>query len=621
LAAVLARATAKDDVAARLRVGGLSTALATPLARFGELLVYAEGVDALQMGRTDDADRLLGAMPDREIEFAGIRLKSPRRVLTGHIGREAPAVELSESAEQAEARTEAPAEMSSLADLPELVGFFSYSREDDEAVDGTLSALRDAIQRELSAQLGRSKTTFRLWQDQAAIAPGKLWETEIKKAVEQAVFFIPIITPRAVTSHHCKFEFEAFLARERALGRNDLVFPLLYIGVPVLEDEAQWRTDPILSIVGMRQYVDWRPLRHLDVRTPAVREQIEHFCDKIVEALLEPWVSPEGKSPNSPDPVAAEFPENQFTVFVARPASDGREPYLKIVQELQHLGYRTVPDPDGAIPEAGTEAKSWFQTSMDKAQLAVHLLTAGEGFRPEGASPIAELQLRLSADRAAADKRKKKAFRRVLWLPRSVSEAPLSEGYRQVLEALRQGGNEDISLFDLDECIEAEDFEKFRDEVINVVSAAAAPAARTSPRITTPVVYIMCAPGDFKRAQGEIESVLFDAGCDVRLPLRAGSEEDKRKDREKYLAENRYRTRGNAILLLWGRASEAWAREAIDQILLSGAPPHALGLLKLTPMTAAARKFRTHTMTVLDESAESVTTALQRFADQLKSAR
>jgi len=183
--------------------------------------------------------------------------------------------------------------MSSLADLPEIVGFFSYSREDDEAFEGTLSALRDAIQRELSSQLGRSKTNFRLWQDQAAIAPGKLWESEINKAVWQSVFFILIVTPRAVNSHYCKFEFEAFLAREQALGRTDLVFPLLYIRVPALENEAQWRKDPLLSIIGTRQYVDWRPLRHLDVRTTAVREQIERFCDKIVEALREPQISPE----------------------------------------------------------------------------------------------------------------------------------------------------------------------------------------------------------------------------------------------------------------------------------------------------------------------------------------
>jgi hypothetical protein len=78
--------------------------------------------------------------------------------------------------------------MSSLTDLSEIVGFFSYSREDDEASDGSLSA-RLAIQRELSAQLGRSRTTFRLWQDLEAIAPGRLWEAEIQTAVEQAVFY------------------------------------------------------------------------------------------------------------------------------------------------------------------------------------------------------------------------------------------------------------------------------------------------------------------------------------------------------------------------------------------------------------------------------------------------
>jgi tetratricopeptide (TPR) repeat protein len=183
--------------------------------------------------------------------------------------------------------------MSSLADLPELVGFFSYSRDDDEAFQGTLSTLRDAIQRELAAQLGRSKRTFRLWQDQVAIATGKLWESEIKKAVEESVFFIPIITPRAVNSKYCKFEFESFLAREQALGRDDLIFPILYIPVAMLEDESKWREDLVLSTVGARQYVDWRLLRHLDVQTTAVREKIADLCRQIVEALNRQRMSPE----------------------------------------------------------------------------------------------------------------------------------------------------------------------------------------------------------------------------------------------------------------------------------------------------------------------------------------
>src|SRR5262249_46893416 len=183
--------------------------------------------------------------------------------------------------------------MSSLPELPELVGFFSYSREDDEAFKGTLSGLRDGIYRELSAQLGRSKKTFRLWQDQEAIASGKLWETEIKAAIDQSIFFIPIVTPRSINSKYCKFEFESFLAREEAINRSDLIFPILYISVAALENEAKWRDDPVLSTIGRRQYVDWRSLRHLDVQTTAVREQIERLCRNIVEALNEPWVAPE----------------------------------------------------------------------------------------------------------------------------------------------------------------------------------------------------------------------------------------------------------------------------------------------------------------------------------------
>ena len=53
-------------------------------------------------------------------------------------------------------------------------------------------------------------------------------------AVERSVFFIPIVTPRAVNSQYCQFEFDAFLKRERALGRTDLVFPILYVPVPAL---------------------------------------------------------------------------------------------------------------------------------------------------------------------------------------------------------------------------------------------------------------------------------------------------------------------------------------------------------------------------------------------------
>ena len=182
--------------------------------------------------------------------------------------------------------------MSSLADLPHLVGFFSYSREDDVGSKGGLSELRDAIQAKLSAQLGRSQTDFRIWQDKAAISLGALWEKEIAQGIKRSAFFIPIVTPRALRSQHCSFEFQAFLARETELGREDLVFPILYIPVPALEDERLWRDSPVLKIVATRQYLDWRDLRPRGLDEPEVRTKIIHFCRNISSALHKSWVPP-----------------------------------------------------------------------------------------------------------------------------------------------------------------------------------------------------------------------------------------------------------------------------------------------------------------------------------------
>jgi len=182
--------------------------------------------------------------------------------------------------------------MASLADARDLVGFFSYSREDDEGSGGRLSKLRERIQEELRGQLGRTKRDFRLWQDKVAIAHGELWEDTIKKGISESLFFIPIITPTAVRSYHCKFEFDSFLAREKELGRSNLVFPILYIPVPALADDG-WRQDPLLEIIGSRQYEQWQNLRHLDPSSTEVALRVEKFCENICKALQQPWLSPQ----------------------------------------------------------------------------------------------------------------------------------------------------------------------------------------------------------------------------------------------------------------------------------------------------------------------------------------
>jgi hypothetical protein len=182
--------------------------------------------------------------------------------------------------------------MSSLAELPDLVGFFSYSRRDDEHSDGALSRLRARIHSELRLQLGRE---LRLWQDTAAIPEGTVWGDEIKRAIAESVFFIPIVTPSAVGSKNCRLEFESFVKREASLGRNNLIFPLIYVRVPALEKEELWFQDEVLTTIGTRQYIDWQKFRHRNFSDPDIAEKIEQYCTNIVEALRQPWVSPEAR--------------------------------------------------------------------------------------------------------------------------------------------------------------------------------------------------------------------------------------------------------------------------------------------------------------------------------------
>ena len=255
--------------------------------------------------------------------------------------------------------------MPSLIDIPELVGFFSYSRDDDQGSRGALSALRDAIQTELSAQLGRTRTDFRLWQDKSAISLGTLWEKQISRGIDQSVFFIPIITPRAVRSQHCAYEFQAFLARETELGRDDLVFPILYIPVPALEDEKLWRDEPILRIVATRQYLDWRELRHHDPRSIEVQQKLEWYCRGITNALHKTWIPPISPNPLKRDELEAAGTNLHLGADTPRHAD-----------ELARKGDTPQPVAEERSREHAAERRAWSAPAAVKPGVGVVVAAA-----------------------------------------------------------------------------------------------------------------------------------------------------------------------------------------------------------------------------------------------------
>ena len=199
---------------------------------------------------------------------ASARLERPRPALP---------LALTELADEAQPGRALPAERG------EFVGFFSYSPKDDQLSDGALASLRERIHNELEIQIGRD---FRFWQDKKTIPQSANWERELQRAVADSDFFIPIVTPFALSSATSNAEYRSFLAREAVLGRHDLIFPLLYVDVPGLRDEDLRHVDERLRLIGERQWFDWRDFRHLPTNSPEVTKKVAQFCKSIADTLL-----------------------------------------------------------------------------------------------------------------------------------------------------------------------------------------------------------------------------------------------------------------------------------------------------------------------------------------------
>ena len=110
-------------------------------------------------------------------------------------------------------------------------GFWSYTRDDDRISNGRLSQLRVLLTNELQGLFGKLPQVH-IFQDAEAIEHGTDWENEIRKALGQSSFFIPIVTPGFLQSDMCCMEMTRFRDREIELGRSDQDFATQIIGDP-----------------------------------------------------------------------------------------------------------------------------------------------------------------------------------------------------------------------------------------------------------------------------------------------------------------------------------------------------------------------------------------------------
>lgn len=143
----------------------------------------------------------------------------------------------------------------------------------DADVRGKIAHLRDALQEELRGLTG--ERDFIIYQDIAEDL-GNEWENRLEQELDPATFLVPIVQPLLFSSPECRARLEAFLKRERTLGRFDLVLPIYYIEC---DDFTRHSQDLLKQALAARKFEDFRKLRN------ASREAIDGAIVGIAERM------------------------------------------------------------------------------------------------------------------------------------------------------------------------------------------------------------------------------------------------------------------------------------------------------------------------------------------------
>lgn len=164
--------------------------------------------------------------------------------------------------------------------------FMSYVRFNDQHDDGQLSQFRERLAAEVRAQTGQE---FAIFQDRNDIAWGQNWQQRIDETLDAVTLLLVIITPSLFRSPPCRAEFKRFLNREQALGREDLILPVYYIGAREMDDPALRESDEMAEVLASRQFVDWRELRFEAFTSPVVRKSFAQLATRMRDTF---WTSP-----------------------------------------------------------------------------------------------------------------------------------------------------------------------------------------------------------------------------------------------------------------------------------------------------------------------------------------
>jgi len=475
--------------------------------------------------------------------------------------------------------------------------FLSYARIDDELPphvtdgNGFVTSLYQDLTHSFR-QRGDVDTT--IWRDTRRVDTVDQFDPVIQQAIDESSILLVVLSPNWITRPYCKRELDRFKERWKHEGEEKLKHRVIVACKRYVEPE----TRPSLLQGQTGQYFfafegpgesgpqyeflirgKIRDDRYYDaiealagslyLRAQRLDKNTERERRIIEEREIQFQISRKADTHTRP-PVD----QNGRKIYLAKPASDMREAYCRLVEELSRAGYAILPDPDVDIPHSSS-AKSFVDGALSEAEVSIHLLGEGEGYTPEDSESIVRLQLALAGTKAGVEKNdgSRSGFHRIIWAPEIVqggTDIASSDGQsghsestsstvaktRQPQDAVTHFG----SYLPGDKII-GDSLSKFVDFLIEHLRQTDSMQTAAERLGEDGWVYVYHEATDAKYASA-LTKALRQRGIAASLPAMDGNPAELKGFHQKCLLEC------SAVVLCWANASEVWARVRAHELNL-----------------------------------------------------
>jgi hypothetical protein len=426
--------------------------------------------------------------------------------------------------------------------------FISYARDDDVPPPGVpdgkgfVTFLDEAIRYEFR-DLGPDRP--KIWRDTKRIADGAQFTPEIEDALKEASFLLIVLSPNWMASTWCKRELETFAKYH---GPDGLLDRIIVVSKRYVDPD---RRPPLLQ--GQSGFAFF--VRNEDPEEITV--DVEFFDrgaakdDRYWTKLkaLAAYLVKRKPAPDRPPPL---YPPTGRTIYVAKPASDMRAGYDRIVSELVGKGHTVVPPPAEDIPL--DSAVAVIDAALSNAEIAVHLLGEKSGEAPEDQLPMVKLQLARAAAKEGKDGGAK--FHRLIWAP-SLWTAPADPS--QPAREITRHPIDVLTKFDRQLPTDKVDgnsistFVEFLNQHLIAIAPPRAPASLPADMAGGVRLYLYHSEEDTEYALN-LAQMLQERKLETLFPAFEGTEAETRSFNSKQLAAC------DAVILCWASASEVWVR-------------------------------------------------------------